>query len=90
MTIKYQGKKFIPIRRFVRRARIIPKLEKILKSGEVLVVDPKGTFFDFKGDGDHYLYPIYGYNRRFPRFLTYLKKIVGRKVKAIRYETTMS
>ncbi|OGJ16676.1 hypothetical protein A3K73_00630 [Candidatus Pacearchaeota archaeon RBG_13_36_9] len=89
--VEYQGITLIPLATFTHKAKVVDKIEEMLHEEETLVVDRRGAFFDFKGRGgekNYYLYYVYGYNGRFPRFLTCLKRIVNRKGRTIKYELT--
>lgn len=91
MTIEYQRKKLIALRKFAKGAKIIPVLEKMVTNENCLIVDPKGAFFDFQGtERNYYLYAVYKHSGGLPGFLTYLKKLVNQNGKTIRYETTIS
>ncbi len=70
MEYEYQSRKFIPISEFIGQGRKFSGLEKMLKEGQILVVDPKGTLFDFKGENSPNFLKnaVYSWDGTFPRF----------------------
>ncbi|GEM_PF-3791859 len=78
MGYEYQSRKFIPIEAFTGGKRRFLELEKMLKPGQILVVDLKGAFFDFKGENspNYYKHAVYAWDGTFPRFLRCIDRIV--------------
>jgi len=85
MVYEYQGRIFILLSEFCERK--FSGIEKMLKPGEIAVVDPKGAFFDFKGEGSPNFskHAVYSWNEGTPRFLRYIDVIIDAKGKVAAY-----
>ncbi len=85
MTYEYQSRRFIPLEAFTAGKRKFLGLEKMLKPGQILVVDLKGTLFDLENSPKFYMHAVYSWDKGVPRFLRYIDRIVDGAGKAVAY-----